>query len=1062
MTAAMHRFLVFWGICLLLIQTATVSAMYAEDAGVLDFVVATAGHGPIGLAHPFFKSDGVEALVLTTDLPVQNGQSSSSSSSCYVAARKQVDGQVWWRRNVCATTTPDGGGGAHAVAVVDDNGWWFSVDAAGVVRAWTLQHGALLWDVAVDAADKPQLWTVPASQDDGGKLVAVASAESLVLLVAATGKVFDTINGLTAIKGGNLKSGQSLQWLAMLPGDQTDIFKALVAVVKNGIVQKGDLYLAEVALGNDKPQSVRALNHIKTGLVADSLQIQVTTDEGLIGLALTASQAGVAYFSLSSNSNLFEEIPAARWFPTWTTVTSIEATAVPSLVRVQGKEEVDADVATTAMYSLDSNGIKRWGESPETVYLTAIYCPEANMMVAVDEGSVKAYHYDFSGKLSPLSSTGDLFVHDGDSVSVFSLLTCTENSVTTLLGTERGSTVQMSFSRIGDSIDVKVDWTAEEGLASLSSAVVLDATHLGFDDLVEEQDVVAYKLSFSGRLKSQWNQVVRLVSQSSMANVLNFSARDHLFGFVKVAALLSPKTHRIWGMDTSGGTHRGAIRWSLDLPKTAIWHSMVHGTTNSVSALHGINGGTHSREILVLSATQPAVEWMCIDGTSGAVNAQGSIAISSPILQVMPIYGSSTGGCRQASLLLHEDLTFSVVPADAETTALVKKQLAKTQNGLFAHKVDKSAHKVESYQVVYTEESSTFVARAVGLTSFAGEEIIEVAYPIRHEPVQSMSTILGDDSLLLKYINPHLAVVVTMVTDEGGQTVTPMASTIEKNVQKKPRKPAGAGATNAASNPPKEAEIVPNMFVNIIDTVSGRVLYRTSHSEVDGRRKISVAITENWVIYTYTHKVTRRTQIGVLTLHEGMIDSKGLTFFSSPEQTTSFSSLDARESKPAVLSKTYAFPKSVTAIGVTSTRQGISSQNILFAGADGSLTAMPRLMLETRRPMGDAKPNEKKEGLVPYRELVPAIPLQSLTYNRTMEPFTQVVAADTSLESQSFVLGFGGPDLFFSRTSPTKGFDLLPETFNKLLVGLVTVGIVIAFVLVQRMGTRKALQMGWI
>eukprot|EP00957_Ditylum_brightwellii_P009099 687970-Ditylum_brightwellii.AAC.1 len=46
------------------------------------------------------------------------------------------------------------------------------------------------------------------------------------------------------------------------------------------------------------------------------------------------------------------------------------------------------------------------------------------------------------------------------------------------------------------------------------------------------------------------------------------------------------------------------------------------------------------------------------------------------------------------------------------------------------------------------------------------EEIVNVVYPQRGEVIQSPASILGSDSLLLKYLNPHLAVVVTVVTDE--------------------------------------------------------------------------------------------------------------------------------------------------------------------------------------------------------------------------------------------------------------------------------------------------------
>eukprot|EP00536_Pseudo-nitzschia_multiseries_P002144 jgi/Psemu1/317813/estExt_fgenesh1_pm.C_280025 len=664
--------------------------------------------------------------------------------------------------------------------------------------------------------------------------------------------------------------------------------------------------------------------------------------------------------------------------------------------------------------------------------------------------------YETGGALKA-SSAGTL-ASGAKAVVVDSVLEESATSSTVLIGTERGTTTVLKVS----SSSIEVLWTAEEGLASVSSAIILDASHMGSDDLVEEQDEVAYKLSLAGRWKAQWQELTELVSTANgLIGTVNSRYRDHLFGFLKVSALLSSKSHRLWGMSTAG-EDRGAIRWSLDLPKSALWHSMVHGTTNAAKAAHGIHGDTHSREILVLSALSDRVEWMCIDGTSGAVNARDTVPISgsSSIAQVVPVYGTSTGGCRQAALLLGADASLTTVPADEPTAALVQKQLHKTPNGLYTHKVDRVANTVESYRVS-SSASGSLSALPVGMASFGGEQIVKVAYPLRHEDMQSMSTILGDNSLLLKYINPHMAVVVTMVQDPDQQSETDVARALQEQSKgaTKPRKPVGAGAPGASTATPPSG--LPNMFVNLVDTVSGRVLYRHGHSNVDAGKTVSVVVSENWVVYTYVNDKTRRTEIGVLTLHEGMIEPKGLTYFSRPEQSSSFSSFDARESKPVVLSKVYAFPKAVTALGVTQTKQGISRQNILLASADGALSTLNKMILETRRPVGEAKPNEKKEGLMPYRELIPASPLFSLNYNQTMEPFPSIVSATTALESQSLVFGFGGADLFFARTSPTKGFDLLPETFNKGLVGATTVGIVAALFFVQRMGEKKALKQSW-
>jgi hypothetical protein len=97
-----------------------------------------------------------------------------------------------------------------------------------------------------------------------------------------------------------------------------------------------------------------------------------------------------------------------------------------------------------------------------------------------------------------------------------------------------------------------------------------------------------------------------------------------------------------------------------------------------------------------------------------------------------------------------------------------------------------------------------------------------------------------------------------------------------------------------------------------------------------------------------------------------------------------------------------------------------------------------------------------------YKEIIPEVTLLALNYNQTVESVTSVVASPTSLESQSLIFAFGGPDLFFTRTSPSRGFDLLPDSFSKELVSIVSVGLVIVLFVVRRIGSNKALKYGWL
>jgi len=1058
-----------------------VNAIFKEDVGVLDFSVATAGHGPVGFVHHHERTPN-DGLVITTDTSISSTVG-SSKTSCFVACRKVIDGSLVWRRNVCSV--PDEDTQSHAIAIGNDNnnnddaGAFYTVDNNSFVRAWTIENGDLLWDTRIntdsDKESSPRLWTV---KTKGYSYVAASTGDELFFLNPGTGLIIDKISA-TKITG----KKHRFEWLFVLSSSPSTAIKLMLSKKNtNGIVQSGnDLFYGTYEIGSDKNElkSLKSLSQIKAqSIISNSFRVfPVKNNDGIAEeyhiLAVTTS-GSVVRAKIGTSISSADVTPANDWIKSWDAVVAVESTSDPSVIRLSGQSS-QREESTMELFRYE-NASSSWQrllsgrKSSNNDSAASAFCPDLGLLVMLlNDKSVEVYRRKQStNTFVPLKVTGDTYIADGDSILISSLLQCSSSGkMTIFLGTERGSTTQLSLV-IGHNNEarLKVDWSAEEGLASLSSAIILDASHLGFDDLVEEKDAVSRKISFAGRLNSQWKNVVDALSNANgliNSNAVNFSYRDHLFGFVKVAALLSTKAHRLWGMSTAG-KDRGLIRWSLDLPKKTIWHSMVHGTTNAAKAAHGIHGDTHSREILVLSASSASIDWMCIDGTSGAVNAQDSVAISSPVVQVLPVYGSNSGGCRQASLLLGEDRSLTVVPADAETNALVQKQLHKSPNGLYTHMVDKVTNKIESFRVAHaTNGDHKFVARSVGLTSFAGEQIIKVAYPLRHEDVQSMSTILGDNSLLLKYINPHMAVVVTVLVEKDHQASTKVALALEKGKHEK--KPVGVGAPGSSTvlqSSEKGSDDLPNMFVNLVDTVSGRILYRHSHSDIDEDKKVSVVVSENWVIYTYVNAKTRRTEIGVLTLHEGMIDPKGLTFFARPERSTSFSSFDARESKPVVLSKVYAFPKAVTALGVTSTRQGISRQNILLASSDGALSTINKMILETRRPVGEAKTDEKKEGLLPYQELIPESPLFSLTYNQTNEPFTSLVSTTTSLESQSLVFGFGGPDIFFTRTSPTKGFDLLPETFNKFLVGATTVGIVVALLVVQRMGKKKTLKQGWL
>lgn len=628
-----------------------------------------------------------------------------------------------------------------------------------------------------------------------------------------------------------------------------------------------------------------------------------------------------------------------------------------------------------------------------------------------------------------------------DAVNVLLLIECEAGKSSFFISTERGTSLLLQVSTSSS----EVKWSVEEGLGSVDAAVLIDASSSVEDvDLGEGGKL----LSFPSRIQSQVRGILNMFAVRSA-----HLGREHFFGFVKVAVLLSNRSNRLYGMDTASDEKRASLRWVIDLPY-ATWHKIVRGSANTISSAHGIGGGTHARDILVVSYSEDngGIYWKCLDSTTGSESGSAFVKLTSPVSQVIPM--ASHGACRQSAALILQDKSVVFLPEDPMSLKESLDLLRSSPNGFYSHIVNAEEGIMESLLIQPEEDSASILP--VGKTSFPEEKVVKIAYPNREETIQSPSSALGDQSLLLKYINPHLLVVVT-TSDVSSD---PYNSLMKKNKEQK-RKPAGVTQDNDGEQASTELEESPNLFVNVVDSVSGRVIHRASHKRAVPDT-CAVVISENWIIYTFMNERTRRTEIGVLSLYEGMVDSKGLTAFSSPERSATFSSIDAKEAKPVVLAKTYSMVKAVSAIGVSSTGGGISGRRLLVATLSGQILAIDRKMIETRRPLSQLKDTEKKEGLRQYDEHIPLISLMSLSHSTNVEGVKGIVSCPSDLESQSLLLAFGGADIFFARTSPSRGFDLLPDSFSRVLLSIVVGALVVILLLIQMRVSKKIRDQGWV
>jgi ER membrane protein complex subunit 1, C-terminal len=562
-------------------------------------------------------------------------------------------------------------------------------------------------------------------------------------------------------------------------------------------------------------------------------------------------------------------------------------------------------------------------------------CPAADLIVTASSDGfttqVGGYHQVHSMGEIPL-------VSPQDSVTAIKVLSCAKYapvdawSVQILLTTRRGTTAYVEVT-VSQSLSLQLHFRAWEGLSSIQSAHLLETPNR----FVTTAPALG---SLTARWTLQYQAAVRTAQQL-------LSQSQGVFGFAKTAVLLS-KVGAIYGLDTSA---KGRVVYAIDLPVPAVWHRLVHGAPNSMHATHGYQAVTHSRDFLALSAvpdqtTLQTIYWICFDGATGEVSAKNSLAINSPVVQVIPLKGDAH--CRQNALLVLQDRSIvSVLPVAVDATRI----LPSSHNGFYTHILRQQQDRngssgVETFRIV-TKDPNQLVLQPVGVATFPGEQIVQVGYPLRDEIIQSPCHVVGDDSLLLKYLNPHLVVVMTMSNVQGEEALSELALTLQSagstgigNSGGSKRKPVGV--QEQASAPNSDPSIRPNLFVNVVDSVTGRVLYRAAHADAGLTPSPQVLVSENWIFYTYMNERTRRTELGVLSLYEGMINNKALTAFSKPEQRTTLSSLDARESTPVVLAKSFSLSIPVTALGITTTRSGISVRRLIMASASGQLSALDR------------------------------------------------------------------------------------------------------------------------
>jgi len=290
-----------------------------------------------------------------------------------------------------------------------------------------------------------------------------------------------------------------------------------------------------------------------------------------------------------------------------------------------------------------------------------------------------------------------------------------------------------------------------------------------------------------------------------------------------------------------------------------------------------------------------------------------------------------------------------------------------------------------------------------------GTKILAIRTRRAEEKVHSAGRVMADRSVLFKYMNPNLALVMSEGLDSSSKIF---------------------------------------ITVQVVDMVTGKVFFSATHKKV--LPPFHAVHSENWAVYSYFNDKARRTELVSLEMYEGK-EQGNATIFSSIENTV----------VPLVERQAYILPLSdVMAIEETITSKGITTKHLLVASSKGSVLDLPLHMVDPRRPALSTPAHLREPGIPPYTPEIPVPHESLLNYNKSVEKIRGIVTSPSGLESTALVLVYG-LDLYGSRVAPSKGFDLIKDDFEHLMIACVLVGLLAASYGTRKLSQRKMLNQAW-
>lgn len=508
----------------------------------------------------------------------------------------------------------------------------------------------------------------------------------------------------------------------------------------------------------------------------------------------------------------------------------------------------------------------------------------------------------------------------------------------------------------------QTEWVRHEGLIDAVAATWIEPQIQ--ESLAHELEVEGHESlvgAYTHRVKRhirdlehlpEWlkNLPQRIISSVLADEVTNLDS----FGLAK-SVIIATKAGRLYALNTA---EQGAVAWSVQVEETSQW---------DVKSI----------------VTRPGEATIYVsDGSSATVNV-------------------STGEVTSRSAPKNVKLQ-SIISFDSETTIGVQ------EDGSLATTFEKSEELLVTTSAdgrVLGWSGRDNKSPAWEFVPPSGQKVIHATSRPAHDPVASIGKVLGDRSVLYKYLNSNLALVTAV----------------------------------------NEKDHTAGFY--LLDGVSGNVLHATTHDSVDTTQPIASVMSENWFAYSFFGDVLDESsakgyQLVVSELYESSIPNDRGPLDAAGNYSSIHGNSGDSLPLPHVVSQSFVIPEPISHMAVTQTRQGITTRQLICTLPESSsIIGIPRPVLDPRRPVDrDPTSAEAEEGLFRYAPLLEFDGKWYITHARDVSGIKTVLSQPTLLESTSVLFAFGG-DVFGTRATPSQAFDVLGKSFNKLQLVLTVVAL---------------------